>query len=167
MKPVQKIYRILIIILILIVAFLIVKYVDQDSGLFQDYFIFKYLGLVLGFLLTLTIVALNSIEKILAIIAKSQSIQKIKKVSTIDNINEIAKEIKHDTYFIFGCFVFVIILNIWSVLDIPKLHFLLKSDLIFYLKILTFLFSFWAIYDILQTVFSLYDISIMLHKRED
>lgn len=164
MKPTQTLSKIFTITLIGVFSILITFLINEDSFLCKNFFIFNYLGLLLGFLITLTVVALNSIEKILTLLSTIDKLSQKKITKFIENISSISIELKEDTYLVFFCFIFVLMLNLWSSINIPIIKLSYKIEIILILKIMTFLLSFFSIYDILKTMFSLYDITIELYK---
>ncbi len=159
---INKFFKILlpIILLFFIINILLYNYKTNLSKINDNDFLFVFIGILLGFSITLFpfIVSLTEQLKVKVIEKYKDNIEKKLKIES--NLRLLFKEVKHNILFIFSTLVFISSLYIMQNFSYPKsnncfasffeISLVLKS-----LRLTVFILNLYAIYDLIVVTFEL------------
>lgn len=146
----------IIFISVFIASAVLVKYTKINvSKISDDSFLFTYLGIFLGFALTIFTFIVSMVDKIKASIEKDDKKTVDEKKETQNKIISFYSELKDDIYFIFYSFLIVIVISLFeNVINIPN-FILSKDQILIAIKLEIFLLSIYAIYDLCSSAFKI------------
>ncbi|GBD86691.1 hypothetical protein BMS3Abin03_00612 [bacterium BMS3Abin03] len=167
----STVYILIIFIVLFISSCLLIKYTNINIKVISDNpFLFTYLGIFLGFALTIFTFIVSMVDKIKEAIENDRSKTREQKEDTESNILSFYSEIKDDIFLIFYFFVIVTILSLFENIDIPLIKldqfFLSKTQLIDSIKLGMFILSLYAIYDLTSSAFKISE-ATGIFKKED
>lgn len=143
-------------------SLLFLVYFKPDlNELLSNSFLITYLGVIIGFGLTIFAFIIAMTEKIAEKLNKSTKISRIEKKKKAIKIVKIKSEMEDDIRFCFICLIISIFLTIWNKIDLPFIsieqykNFLTKNILLDSLKLTILSLSILAIYDMMSTSFKL------------
>lgn len=168
----NKTSQLLIIILFsigFILSVVLVKHVNINTNQIADNsFLFTFLGIFLGFALTIFTFIVSMVDKIKDAIQSDKSKNDEQKENSQNNIISFYSEIKDDIFLIFYFFVIVIFISLFENVNIPYISFnglwISKVQFIISIKLEIFLFSLYAIYDLTSSAFKISEVTGVFRK---
>ncbi|MBK7106646.1 MAG: hypothetical protein IPH62_15335 [Ignavibacteriae bacterium] len=156
----SPVYIILLFIWLFFISCALVKHTNINiKSISDNSFLFTYLGIFLGFALTIFTFIVSMVDKIKDAIEKDESKTKEQKNIAQINILSFYSEIKDDIFLIFYFFIIVTALSLFENVDIPFINtsnfFLSKIQLIVAIKLELFILSLYAIYDLTSSAFKI------------
>lgn len=153
-------YIVLLFIGLFVISCVLVKYTNINiKSISDNSFLFTYLGIFLGFALTIFTFIVSMVDKIKDAIEKDESKTKAQKEIAQSNILSFYSEIKDDIFLIFYFFLIVTALSLFENVDIPFVNisnfFITKIQLIIAIKLELFILSLYAIYDLTSSAFKI------------
>ena len=176
LKAIFKYLHLLFIIVIVFTCcfYIIWKFKVDLKDIIGNQFLISYLGVLLGFALTLFTFIIAMVEKISEKLMKDERLTIEAKKRKQLTLNSTLEEVKDNIVFVFVCLVICCFFTIIEGFDIPHINFsgyneyFTKIAVINSLKLTIFLLSFYAIYDIMMVSFTISELtSIIIPPKTD
>ena len=177
MNILKVIFKYLHLLLIVVIVFtccfcIIWEYKVDLKDIIGNQFLISYLGVLLGFALTLFTFIIAMVEKISEKLMKDNELTIQEKTTKQIMINSTLEEVKDDIKFVFISLLICCFLAIIESFDIPYIDFsayrdyFTKISVINSLKLTIFLLSFYAIYDIMMVSFIISELTSMIIPKK-
>lgn len=160
----------LFFVLLFMLSLILIKFTKINVGTFVDNsFLFTYLGIFLGFAITIFTFIVSMIEKVRERIEIDPNKTEAEKKIVEDDIIHLYKEIKQNIMLIFYSFLLVIIITLFGSVDIPLIKIpeylgVSKIDLFFAIKLEILLLSLYSIYDLAISSFTISNLTGIIKK---
>lgn len=169
-KIIHKYSQLFIIVgFVFCVCFYILCHYKTDfKDVSSNQFLIAYLGVLLGFALTLFTFIISMVEKISDKIIKDEIILPEIKVRKQEKLSGMLAEVKDNIAFVFFCLLICCIFSIIENIDLPYIsitnyrEFVTKSLIINSSKLTIFILSLYAIYDIMIVSFTISDLTSII-----
>jgi hypothetical protein len=174
MKSRNKLKAIIIILGIVIISWTIVYCLKlTDVKILQEDFLFTYLGVFLGFALTIYTFGISMLETIKTAIENTDEeiLTKVKKKEFFNSIISGFNELKSNILFITFSFLIIVFLTLIKNIKYPDSFQILFDRIKLYYPLETiylavFLISILIIFDLLYSMFNIAEISLFIIKKK-
>ncbi len=175
MKKTKEIFRLFLIVVVVFATCNILLYRFQFSvGKIEDFeFLFNFLGILLGFALTIFSFIISMIDKIRERLENSEQTTSKTAKQFKENSDSVNSEIKHNIFFIFFSLIAILAVYISGEFKMPSYHiykefYVNKVMFVRSFKLTLFMLNVYAIYDLIILSFRISDITgmVLLKKKE-
>ena len=171
-NSIQKIFNAVLFLGLFMICLFLIKYSKINASYVSDNsFLFNYLGIVLGFALTIFTFIVSMVDKIKDGIENDNSKTDEQKKSAQNNILQIYSELKDNIYLIFVFFIVVSLFALFDRVDIPfvsigEKFIVNKQQIINAVKLEIFGLSLYAIYDLCSSSFKISETSGVFRNKK-
>lgn len=159
--------------LLFLISIILIKHTNINIDTFVDNsFLFTYLGIFLGFAITIFTFIVSMIEKVRERIENDSSKTEAEKKVVENDIIHLYREIKQNIMLIFYSFLIIIIITLFGSVDIPFIKIpeylgVSKIDLFSAIKLEILLLSLYSIYDLAISSFTISNLTGIIKKNKD